>query len=258
MSDEAAGPAPTADAPETAQTASIERVLDLLRKGRIKLEGLMPKSSNYTFLATVSRPDLQCLAIYKPQRGERPLWDFPRGTLYQREYAAFVVAMALQWVFVPPTVLRRGPHGIGALQLFIDSVPDGNFFSLREHIPHVFKRLCAFDYVVNNADRKGGHCLLGKDGRMWAIDHGITFHADFKLRTVIWDWSGEPLPEDILTDLRVLEDKLAEGSELSQTLGNLLLANEMAALRQRLHTLIETAAFPLPDPELPNIPWPLL
>lgn len=258
MSDAAAPPASAGDTPETAQTASIERILVLLRKGSLKLEGLMPNSSNYTFLATVSQPDLQCLAIYKPQRGERPLWDFPRGTLYRREYAAFVVALAIGWVFVPPTVLRRGPHGIGAVQLYVDSVPEGNFFSLREHMPHVMQRLCAFDYIVNNADRKGGHCLLGKDGRMWAIDHGITFHADFKLRTVIWDWAGEPLPADIVADLRTLQDKLAEGSALSGKLDKLLLASEMEALRLRLRTLIATATFPEPDPALPNVPWPLL
>ncbi len=258
MTDDEPGPASAADAPETGRTASIERVLHLLRHGRIKLEGLMPNSSNYTFLATVSQPDLQCLAVYKPQRGERPLWDFPRGTLYKREYAAFVVAMALDWMLVPPTVIRRGPHGVGALQLFIDSVPEGNFFSLREHIPGVFQRLCAFDYIINNADRKGGHCLLGKDGRMWAIDHGITFHAEFKLRTVIWDWAGDPLPDGILQDIRRLQAKLTDDAALNAALGKLLLANEMDALRQRLYTLIESGVFPQPHPDLPNVPWPLL
>lgn len=257
MSDEATGPAPEADAP-AARTVGMERILELLRKGRLKLEGLLPNSSNYTFLATVRQPDVQGLAVYKPKRGERPLWDFPQGTLYQREYATFLVAMALNWIFVPPTVLRRGPHGIGALQLYIDAVPESNFFTLREQYAHVLQRLCAFDYVINNADRKGGHCMLGRDGRIWAIDHGICFNAEFKLRTVIWDWAGEPLPEDIIADLRTLQAQLAGPGPLTTALGRLLLGDEMDALRQRLDTLLQSAAFPLPDPDLPNIPWPLV
>jgi hypothetical protein len=235
----------------------MERILELLRKGRLKIEGLLPNSSNYTFLATVKQPDLECLAVYKPKRGERPLWDFPRGTLYQREYATFLLAMALGWIFVPPTVLRRGPHGIGALQLYIDSVAEGNFFSLREAGKPVFQTLCAFDYVVNNADRKGGHCLLGKDGRIWAIDHGITLNADFKLRTVIWDWAGEALPSHIVADLHHLRAELAAESDLTVALGKLLLGNEMDALRARLDTLLAGGVFPEPSPDLPNIPWPL-
>ena len=257
MSDEVTGPAVQADAP-AARSVGIEQILELLHKGKLKLEGLMPDSSNYTFLATVKQPDLECLAIYKPKRGERPLWDFPRGTLYQREYAAFLVAMSLKWVFVPPTVLRRGPHGIGAVQLYIDSVPDSNFFTVRDEYAHVCQRLCAFDYVVNNADRKGGHCLLGKDGRLWAIDHGITFNAEFKLRTVIWDWTGQPLPDDILADLCTLQKRLAGPSAVTTGLRKLLLPDEMDALRQRVDALEQSGVFPEPDPNLPNVPWPLV
>ena len=257
MSDEATGPAPVAEAP-AARTVGMERILELLHKGRLKLEGLLPNSSNYAFLATVRQPDVQGLAVYKPKRGERPLWDFPEGTLYQREYATFLVAMALNWVFVPPTVLRRGPHGIGALQLYIDTVPQNNFFTLREKYAHIFQRLCAFDYVINNADRKGGHCLLGQDGRIWAIDHGICFNAEFKLRTVIWDWAGEPLPDDIVADLRSLQENLAQPGTLKTALSRLLLGDEMDALCRRLDTLLQSGVFPLPDPDLPNIPWPLV
>jgi len=257
MTGQAQGAAAPAGTP-AAHSASLERILDLLRRGRMTVEGLMPNASNYTFLTTIRQPDLQCLAIYKPQKGERPLWDFPRGTLCLREYATFVLSMALDWIFVPPTVLRRGPHGIGAVQLFIDFVPGSSFFTLREEHAHVFQRLCAFDYVVNNTDRKGGHCLLSKDGRIWAIDHGITFHAEFKLRTVIWDWAGEPLPDDIIADLEHLQQRLGQPGDLVTTLSRLLMPNEMNALRQRLATLLERKTFPEPDPNLPNIPWPLL
>ena len=257
MSDEAQAPGPGLAVSEH-QAVSIDGILELLRKGRIKLEGLMPNSSNYTFLVTVKRRDLQCLAIYKPQKGERPLWDFPRGTLCLREYATFVVAMALGWVFVPPTVLRRGPHGIGALQLFVDALPDHNFFTLREQYAHVFQRMCAFDYVVNNADRKGGHCLLGSDDRIWGIDHGIALSAEFKLRTVIWDWAGEPLPSDIVADLSSLQQQLSSDSNVTTVLSKLLQPDEMDALRQRLDALLRSSTFPEPDPDLPNIPWPLI
>jgi hypothetical protein len=257
MNDQGPGPTTQADAPAQS-TASIEQIVGLLHNGRIKIEGLLPNSSNYTFLVTVKQPDLQCLAVYKPQRGERPLWDFPRGTLCLREYATFLVAMALGWVFVPPTVLRKGPHGLGALQLFIDAVPNANFFSLREQYAFVFQRLCAFDYIVNNADRKGGHCLLGKDGRIWAIDHGITFNADFKLRTVIWDWAGDPLPDDIVADLRNLRQTLSAGGTLTEAIGRLLSAAEIRAFHRRLDNLIEMGTFPQPHPDLPNIPWPLV
>ncbi len=243
---------------EQSQTVSLERVLRLLDKGRLTLEGLMPHASNYTFLATVNDASLQCRAIYKPQKGERPLWDFPQGTLCLREYAAFLVSTALGWNFVPPTVLRKGPHGLGAIQLFIDAVPDANFFTLRDAHAPLFQRLAAFDFVVNNADRKAGHCLLGKDGRVWAIDHGITFHADFKLRTVIWDWAGEPLPADIVADLQGLERRLASPDPLTVTLSRFLAQGEMDALRQRLAVLLETGRFPEPVPGTPNVPWPIV
>lgn len=257
MSDQVSGPVEETDAP-VARSVGVDRILELLHRGRLKIEGLLPNSSNYTFLATVKQPDLECLAVYKPQRGERPLWDFPRGTLFRREYAAFLVAMAIGWIFVPPTVLRRGPHGMGALQLYMDVVPEANFFSLREQYPAIFQRLCAFDYVVNNADRKGGHCLMGSDGRVWAIDHGVTFNADFKLRTVIWDWAGEPMPEDVLAGLHRLQQRLGADDNLAATLSRLLSATEITALRQRVDALLASGCFPEPDQDLPNIPWPLI
>src|SRR5918998_2176509 len=146
----------------------VEQVMGLLERGEIELEGLMPDSSNYTFLVRLREGDLQGLAIYKPRRGERPLWDFPRGTLCQREAAAYLVSTALGWNLVPPTVLRDAePHGVGSLQLFIDADPDVHYFSLRGNFDDAFQRVAAFDVVVNNADRKGGHILLGNDNRIW-------------------------------------------------------------------------------------------
>lgn len=255
-------PVATESAADTAQPASqkvtMERVLRLLAGGKMALEGLLPHSSNYTFLATLKDDSLECLAVYKPQQGERPLWDFPRGTLCLREYATYLAAVAIGWIMVPPTVLRQGPHGLGAVQLYVDAQDNCNYFSLRDsHVP-TFQRLAVFDYIVNNTDRKGGHCLLGSDGRIWAIDHGITFHQDFKLRTVIWDWAGEPLPADIVTELEAFRPLLAPRAELSKSLSQLLSAAEMRALRRRLDTLLATGAFPEPDENLPNVPWPMM
>jgi uncharacterized repeat protein (TIGR03843 family) len=258
MSDEAHEITPAEGGPGDHQSASIDRILALLRKGRMKVLGEMPNSSNYTFAATIRQPELECLAIYKPQRGERPLWDFRRGTLCLREYATFLVAMSLGWIIVPPTVLRRGPHGLGAVQLFVDTVPGANFFTLRDEHAPVFQRMCAFDYIVNNADRKGGHCLLASDGRIWGIDHGITFHTEYKLRTVIWDWASEPLPPDIVADIDELQATLAKPSDLTTALNHLLDAVEMQALRQRVDTLLTARRFPDPLPNFPNVPWPLL
>src|SRR5918998_2760840 len=152
----------------------VEQVMGLLERGEIELEGLMPDSSNYTFLVRLREGDLQGLAIYKPRRGERPLWDFPRGTLCQREAAAYLVSETLGWSLVPPTVLRDGPeYGVGSVQLYIDADPRAHYFTLRGSDDEAFKRFAAFDLITNNADRKGGHILQDREGRLWGIDHGI-------------------------------------------------------------------------------------
>ncbi len=230
-------------------------ILQLLREGEMELLGLLPWSTNYTFLASVRRASWQTLAVYKPQKGERPLWDFPRGTLCLREYAAFLVSEALGWGLVPPTILRDGPHGLGMVQFYIDAEPDENYFTFHKKRQAELKRLAAFDAVVNNADRKGGHCLLGKDGRLWAIDHGITFHAQHKLRTVIWDFAGQPLPPQVLRDLRALRPRLEPSDPLARQLAELLSPEEMHALRRRLDILLATRTFPQPGPG-PSVPWP--
>jgi len=232
-----------------------DRIIALLAQGQMEVLGLLPWSSNVTFLALVHDVSLQCLAVYKPQRGESPLWDFPRGTLCRREVAAYLVSQALGWTFIPPTVLRDGPHGPGSVQLFIDAEPEAHYFTFRdEHLPEL-QRIALFDCLTNNADRKGGHCLKGKDGRIWAVDNALTFHTDPKLRTVIWDFAGQPIPEGLLQDLRAFGERLARLDPLVETLARLLAAEEMKALKQRLDALLKRATFPRPGPGR-HVPWP--
>jgi uncharacterized repeat protein (TIGR03843 family) len=236
-----------------------ERILRLLSAGEIEVEGLIPWSSNATLLVTVRDDELSTLAIYKPQRGERPLWDFPRGTLGMREVAAYLVSEALGWGFIPPTVLRQGPYGLGSVQFYIHAQEDDHFFTIQHDPAHTEElvRLAAFDVVANNADRKSGHCLVDHDGRLWAIDNALTFHDEPKLRTVIWDFAGEPLPAGVLADLGDLREALADGAPLSQALGVLLSDAEISALRRRLVRLIRAGCFPEPGPGRP-VPWPLV
>jgi len=242
----------------TTQAVELKTVLALLATGEIEMHGVVPWSSNYTFLVTVRDASRQVLAIYKPGRGERPLWDFPRGTLCRREYATYLVSEALGWSLVPPTVLRDGPHGPGAVQLYIDADPDEHYFTLRHTHRREFQRLTVFDALINNTDRKGGHCLKDKQGRIWAIDHGVTFHAEPKLRTVIWDFRGRRIPQDILDDLRAFRAHLADASPLMRELVQLLAPDEISALRARLAELLERQTFPEPDPGYYNVPWPLV
>jgi uncharacterized repeat protein (TIGR03843 family) len=237
------------------EAVAVDRIIALLVQGEMETLGFLPWSSNYTFLTTVGDVSLQCLAVYKPRRGERPLWDFPQGTLCLREVAAYLVSQALGWSFIPPTVLRDGPQGLGSVQLFIDAEPEAHYFTFRdEHAPEL-QRIALFDCLTNNADRKGGHCLKGKGGRIWAVDNALTFHTDYKLRTVIWDFAGQPIPEDLLQDLMALRDCLAPSDPLVETLSRLLTAEEMKALKQRLDALLKRATFPEPGPGR-HVPWP--
>ena len=235
----------------------VARVMALLQHGSLELEGLMPDSSNYTFLVQLDDGELQGLGIYKPRRGERPLWDFPRGTLCQREVAAFLVSEALGWHLIPPTVLRDAePHGFGSVQLFIDADPDAHYFSLRGNFDDAFQRIAAFDVLVNNADRKGGHILLGTDGRIWAIDHGITFHVEPKLRTVIWDYAGTPLPAPLVEDITAFCARLeTAGDSTGAMLRSLLDPQEVDALRRRTERLLRRPRFPHPGGGR-SMPWP--
>jgi hypothetical protein len=238
---------------------SPDRILSLLREGEVDVKGLIPWSSNATLLVTVHDDEHSTLAVYKPQRGERPLWDFAYGTLGMRETAAFLVSEALGWGLVPPTVLRQGPHGLGSVQFFVDAQEDAHFFTIRDDAVYreALRRLAAFDAIANNADRKSGHCLVDHDGRLWAIDNALTFHAEPKLRTVIWDFADQPLPVVILDDLMALEEELAGKAPLRRVLDELLSKSEVAALHRRLRHLIRAGCFPEPGPGRP-VPWPLI
>ncbi|HJP65583.1 MAG TPA: SCO1664 family protein [Actinomycetota bacterium] len=226
----------------------------LLAAGRMELLGLLPGASNYTFLARVSDGDRSTLAVYKPRDGESPLWDFPDGTLCQREVAAFVLASALGWPHVPPTVLRDGPHGPGAVQLFVKADYQEHYFTLRDRRLSDFVPTAAFDVVANNADRKAGHCLLAPDGTIWLIDHGVCFAAEPKLRTVIWDFAGEPVPPDIVADLDRVAGELRDGS-LRGRLLELLTSAEIDATARRAEELSRSGCFPAPTGNRPY-PWP--
>jgi uncharacterized repeat protein (TIGR03843 family) len=195
--------------------------------------------------------------VYKPQRGERPLWDFPTGTLCYREVAAFRVAEALGWRMIPPTVLRTGPYGLGSIQFFVHHDPEITYFTpFPEEVWPQLRYFAAFDYLINNADRKGGHCLLDETGHLWGIDHGVSFHVQHKLRTVIWDFAGQSLPDGIVEDLRTFCDTLnAPEAGSTGILDGLLSEAELRAFRRRLNTLLDSRVFPLPGPGQ-NYPWP--
>jgi uncharacterized repeat protein (TIGR03843 family) len=214
----------------------------------------MPWSSNATFVVTLTLGDETGRAIYKPHRGERPLWDFPDG-LYRREVAAFVLAEALGWSFVPETIIREdAPVGIGSLQRFIDVDYDEHYFTLLEDATHhdALRRMCTFDLVANNADRKGGHCLLDGDGKIWGIDHGLCFNAEPHLRTVIWDFAGEEIPPHLRADVGRV------AAELPVELHGLLGRDEIEALVARLAAVSRLDRFPDPGHDRRPYPWPLV
>jgi hypothetical protein len=228
--------------------------VDLIARGEMKLLGLMPRASNYTFLAEVSEGERRVPVVYKPREGEAPLWDFPDGTLCRREVAAYLLAQGLGWPPVPLTVLREGPHGEGAVQLFVDSDPAEHFFTLREERADDFRRFAAFDVLANNADRKSGHCLLAPDGTIWAIDHGVCFSLQATLRTVIWDFAGQPVPRDVLEDVRRVASGLRSGA-LRQRMLTHLAKEEVDATAGRAENLAKSARFPKPGPGRAH-PWP--
>ena len=235
------------------------RAMEILRAGDFRQQhGALAWGSNYCFLLTVGNGKDELLAIYKPQRGERELWDFPRGTLCYREVAAYETAAAMGWSLVPPTALRDGPHGIGSLQCFIHHDPEQHYFTFKgeeEHVLPQLKRMALFDCLVNNADRKGGHCLLDAQGQLWGIDHGVCFHNQPKLRTVIWDFAGDALPTALCADVAQLIEGLAEESELRQQLADLLSETEINALGARAQSLLTSGHYPQPGLGN-NYPWP--
>lgn len=212
----------------------------------------MPWSTNQTFLVELSGGGEAMLAVYKPGRGERPLWDFPGG-LYRREVAAWVLSDLLGWGIVPETVRRDGPFGEGSMQRFVDADFSQHYFTLFEQARHheALRRICLFDLLANNTDRKGGHCLLGED-RIWGIDNGLCFHPDPKIRTVIWEFAGESVGEELLGDVSTML------ASLPGPLGDLLGPEEVDGLRRRGDGLIADAIFPVPDPLSHCYPWPLV
>jgi uncharacterized repeat protein (TIGR03843 family) len=228
-----------------------------LAAGELEILGALVRASNSTFLARATGADgSSVLAVYKPRRGETPLWDFPDGTLCHREVAAYAVARMLGWPNVPPTVLRDGPEGEGSVQLFVAADPAQHYFTMGPERADDLRKVALFDVVVNNADRKGGHCLLGNDGRVHVVDHGVCFAEEPKLRTVIWDFAGDPVSPTLLTDLRPLADDLA-GGPLRLELDRLLSGREVEATRRRLDVLLADGIFPAPGPGRP-FPWPPL
>lgn len=223
-----------------------------LAGGELEVLGLLPGASNHTFLGRVGGVRV----VYKPIRGEAPLWDFPPGTLATREVAAARLAEALGWPQVPATVLREGPAGPGAVQEFVAHVRGEHVFTLRGRRADDLRAVAVFDVVANNADRKGGHVLLGEDDRLWCIDHGLTFHVEPKLRTVIWDYAGEPLPERLVADLERVAGELADGP-LRAELAGLLEPDEVEATAARASSLLEAGRLPEPGPGR-VVPWPLV
>lgn len=227
--------------------------LALLRAGEIRPTHVVGWASNDTYVAEVRDGDAAVRAIYKPREGEAPLWDFPDGTLWRREVAAYEVSEALGWSLVPPTVAREdGPLGPGSLQLFVDVEPEEHYATLRETRAECFRRVAAFDVLVNNADRKSGHCLLERaTGRIWCVDHGICFHREPKLRTVIWEFAGKPIPGDLLADVARFAAALRGLDEVRA----LLAAREVAALGDRARAMLAAGHYPDPGEGRP-FPWP--
>lgn len=239
-------------------TIQSDKVLNHLKKGEIKLEGRFIHGSNYTFLVKIFPEEaLPFLAVYKPVEGERSLWDFPENTLAQREVAAFLIAEALGWQFVPPTVFRNdGPYGPGSVQLFIEHDADLHYFNFGDAEIQRLRPVVLFDLLINNADRKGGHIILGEDQHLWLIDHGLCFHEEEKLRTVLWDFAGEAIPVELRAALEKILSKLGASSELLDKLGKFLFPVEIAALLKRTKALITCKEFPFPPKDRRGYPFP--
>ena len=255
--------------------------VELLSRGRMELEGRLVDASNTTLRAEITLDGLTRRCVYKPIRGERPLWDFPDGTLAGREVSAFLVSQATGWDLVPPTILRDGPLGVGACQLWIDEpedasaligfvpaydVPegwlavasardqDGDAYALAHADDPRLSRLAVLDAVINNADRKGGHVLYPSADRIYGVDHGVTFHVENKLRTVLWGWTGKPIPADSLETLSLLGRAL--DGPLGAALEEHLTISEVQHIRLRVRRLLRAGRFPRPPQGWPAVPWP--
>ena len=232
----------------------LNAVAHTLRTGEIEILGRMPWSSNAIFLVEVNDADRTAKAVYKPEKGERPLWDFPSG-LWKREVASYELSAALGWDLIPPTVQRNdAPLEVGSLQFFIEADFEEHYYTLLhdESLHTQFKKMAAFDFITNNTDRKSGHCLIDEQRHIWGIDNGLSFHADFKLRTVIWEFAGEPLDDDIMNDL----DNLVSAG-LSPVFNELLTVFEREAVLARSRALLRNGELPV-DESGHRYPWPLV
>ncbi|MEV5005188.1 SCO1664 family protein [Streptomyces sp. NPDC056159] len=255
---------------------------ELLAQGELTVRGRIREASNAALFCTVAYDGLEASCVYKPVAGERPLWDFPDGTLAAREVAAYEVSEATGWSLVPPTVLRDGPYGEGMVQLWIEATPEVELLALLDAddpgpgwkaigfaevgegrtalLVHAdderLRRMAVLDAVINNADRKGGHLLPTPEGHLYGIDHGVTFNVENKLRTLLWGWAGEPLPPEVLAVLKALKDTLRDGAPLAARLAALITPAELDATRARVTTLLTSGTHPEPSGEWPAIPWP--
>ncbi|WP_233227200.1 MULTISPECIES: SCO1664 family protein [unclassified Streptomyces] len=268
--------------PPRSVTATDPAAAELLVRGELTVRGRIREASNAALYCTVTHEDREAACVYKPVAGERPLWDFPDGTLAGREAAAYEVSRATGWDLVPPTVLRDGPYGEGMCQLWIEAGPGAELLALVDGeepgpgwkaigfaevgegrtalLVHAdddrLRRLSVLDAVINNADRKGGHLLPTADGRLYGIDHGVTFNTENKLRTLLWGWAGEPLPEEALDVLKRLRDALAPSGLLTAALTPLITPAEIDATRARVDALLASGTHPEPGTDWPPIPWP--
>lgn len=233
------------------------QVMEALQKGSIDLQGQFLSGSNYTFLGDLVYDDLKFQVVYKPVRGEQPLWDFPHGSLARREVAAYLISESLGWNLVPPTLFRKdGPLGPGSLQQYVEHDPNDHYFNFEEKDRQRLRPVVVFDLILNNADRKGGHILRDSDDNLWLIDHGLCFHAEEKLRTVVWDFSGEEIPDDLMDSVSHLIDALKDGEKLHTELLQYLRPGEIAAMYNRARRLCETGRFPSPPASRRSYPWP--
>jgi uncharacterized repeat protein (TIGR03843 family) len=243
---------------ETEMPEGEREAIELLQRGTLEVEGRLVDASNATLLCTISGGGTEATCVYKPVAGERPLWDFPTGTLAGREVAAYLVSRAAGWNIVPPTVLRDGPFGPGMCQLWIDLDEQVDLVALARREDHQgLREMATFDAVINNADRKIGHLLPVADGHLYGCDHGVSFSEEYKLRTVLWQWRGTGLPLGSLEALRRLADGLAGGRGwLAAGLREHLTAGEVSATGARVARLLKQRVYPFPSEDWPAIPWP--
>jgi len=232
-------------------------VIAALQEGDLALEGQFLRGSNYTFMGHLAFKGTRLPVVYKPARGEQPLWDFPTGTLAKREVGAYLVSEGLGWSIVPPTIYRaRGPLGPGSLQQYIEHDPDYHYFNFEEDDRQRLRPVMLFDILINNADRKGSHILIDKEEKLWLIDHGLCFHTDDKLRTVIWDFAGESIPQNFLDDVRCFLTLIGPDTDLHRELRRFLSQTEVNALTNRARSLIAAGCFPQPPRDRRTYPWP--